>query len=135
MNRSNFGLRLILQPLYFGIRLDCNRASLQLCPVRCCQTMPASGKLRPRKRGRIVSKEFRVFVTASTECFPDLPLHDALQRLVDLEFTSVEIAISESGPGLKPSEVLADPEKAIAVCRDTHRLTPVAYGVDIAPGE
>jgi sugar phosphate isomerase/epimerase len=76
-----------------------------------------------------------VFVTASTECFPDLPLHDALQRLVDLEFTSVEIAISESGPGLKPSEVLADPEKAIAVCRDTHRLTPVAYAVDIAPGE
>jgi sugar phosphate isomerase/epimerase len=76
-----------------------------------------------------------VFVTASTECFPDLSLNDALQRLVDLEFTSVEIAINETGNGLKPSEVLADTDKAVAICRDTQRLTPVAYSVDIAPGD
>ena len=76
-----------------------------------------------------------MFVTASTECFPGLTLSEALQRLVDLEFTSVEIAINEAGNGLKPSEVLANLDKAVAACRDTHRLTPVAYTVDIAPGE
>src|SRR5437899_1445976 len=68
---------------------------------RCCQTLPASGKLRPENEAGPFARSFRVFVTASTECFPDLPLHEALQRLVDLEFTSVEIAIAESGPGLK----------------------------------
>ena len=89
----------------------------------------------PTARRRF-QQESSVFVTASTECFPGLPLHDALQRLVDLEFTNVEIAISESGPGLKPSEVLADPDKAIAVRRETHRLKPIAYSVDIeAPGD
>jgi sugar phosphate isomerase/epimerase len=76
-----------------------------------------------------------VIVAASTECFPDLTLDEALQRLVDLEYTSVEIAISERGKQLKPSDVLADIEKVVAICRDTHRLTPVAYAVDLEPGD
>ncbi|HEX3998427.1 MAG TPA: sugar phosphate isomerase/epimerase [Pirellulales bacterium] len=76
-----------------------------------------------------------MLVAASTECFPDLSHEEALQRLVDLEFTNVEIAIKEAGKQLKPSQVLADLERAVAVCRDTHRLTPVAYDVDIAPGD
>lgn len=73
-----------------------------------------------------------MFVAASTDCFPDFPLDVALQRLVDLEYTRVEIAIRETGNQLKPSQVHADLEEAIHVCRDTHRLTPVAYTVDIA---
>jgi sugar phosphate isomerase/epimerase len=73
-----------------------------------------------------------VIVAASTECFPDLPLEVALQRLVDLEYTNVEIDIHENGNHLKPSEVLADFEKAVDRCRHTLRLTPVAYSVDIA---
>jgi sugar phosphate isomerase/epimerase len=72
-----------------------------------------------------------VFVAASTECFPNLSLEGVLQRLVDLEYTSVEIAIHERGGPLKPSQVLADPEEAIAVCRDTARLTVAGYSVDI----
>ncbi len=76
-----------------------------------------------------------MFVTASTACFPELSLEDALQRLVGLEFTSVEIAINEYGNGLKPSDVVNNFDQSIARCKDTHRLTPAAYAVDIAPGD
>jgi sugar phosphate isomerase/epimerase len=73
-----------------------------------------------------------VFVAASTECFPDLSLGSALERLVDLEYTSVEIDIHEGGNHLSPSQVHADVEKAISICRATYRLNIAAYSVDIA---
>jgi sugar phosphate isomerase/epimerase len=76
-----------------------------------------------------------VFVAASTRCFPDLPLSTALERLVDLEFTAIEIQVHEDGGHLKPSEVLEDLERAIQQCRQTHRLTPVAYNLDIQAPE
>ena len=72
-----------------------------------------------------------MFVAASTRCFADLPLDAALQRLVDLEYTCVEITIHESDGHLKPSEVLADLDTAVRACRQTHRLTPIAFSVDI----
>jgi sugar phosphate isomerase/epimerase len=72
-----------------------------------------------------------VFVAASTECFPQLSFGDAVQRLVDLEYTRIEICLRESSEQLKPSQVHANLEKAIHLCRDTHRLTPVAYFADI----
>jgi sugar phosphate isomerase/epimerase len=75
-----------------------------------------------------------VFVAASTECFADLPLVEALDRLVDLEYTSVEIGLIESGRQLRPSEVHANLDRAIKLCRDTHRLTPVAFTVDMPEG-
>jgi sugar phosphate isomerase/epimerase len=75
-----------------------------------------------------------VFVAASTECFADLPLVEALDRLVDLEYTSVEIGLLESGRQLRPSEVHANLDRAIKLCRDTHRLTPVAFTVDMPEG-
>ncbi len=71
-----------------------------------------------------------MFVAASTECFPELPLDAALERLVDLEYNRVEIALVERGHQLKPSQVHANLEDAIAACRETHRLTPVAYIFD-----
>jgi sugar phosphate isomerase/epimerase len=73
----------------------------------------------------------RVFVAASTECFSTLPFSAALQRLVDLEYTRVEITLHEQGEQLKPSQVHANLEHAIHLCRDTHRLTPVSYSLDI----
>jgi sugar phosphate isomerase/epimerase len=76
-----------------------------------------------------------VFVAASTDCFPGVPLDEALSRLVDLEFTSVEIGIHSEGAGMKPAEVMADLEHAINQCRNTQRLTPVAYSVDPDPGD
>lgn len=72
-----------------------------------------------------------MLVAASTECFGLLPLVDAIGRLGDLEYTNVEIAIHEGGVQIKPSEVAANIEKAIAKCRDTHRLDIIAYSVDI----
>jgi sugar phosphate isomerase/epimerase len=77
-----------------------------------------------------------VFVAASTACYPDMPLENALERLADLEYTNVELTLHESGGNLKPSEVAADLERAVRVCRQTHRLTVVAYSVEIdAPNE
>lgn len=72
-----------------------------------------------------------MFVSASTECFPTASLPAALQRLVDLEYTRVEISLRESGCQLKPSQVHANLEEAVRLCRDTHRLTPVSYALDI----
>lgn len=72
-----------------------------------------------------------MFVAASTDCFPDLPFEEALERLVGLEYTRVEIALREDGPQLRPSQVTADLEGAISRCRNAQRLTPVAYAVDI----
>jgi sugar phosphate isomerase/epimerase len=72
-----------------------------------------------------------VFVAASTDCFSALPLDEALQRLVDLEYSRVEISLREKSNQLKPSEVHADLEEAVRKCRDVHRLTPVSYSVEI----
>jgi sugar phosphate isomerase/epimerase len=77
-----------------------------------------------------------VLVAASTECYPDLSLRQAIERLVDLEFTNIEIAIHEHGPQLRPSEVAADLNNAVNLCRDTHRLNVIGYSVRItAEGE
>ena len=72
-----------------------------------------------------------MLVAASTDCYRELPLGDALTKLGDLEFTAVEIAIHEQGIQLKPSQVAGDLEKAISYCRDTHRFDVVAYSVQI----
>ena len=63
--------------------------------------------------------------------FSHLPLNAALEKLVDLEYTHVELMIHENGGHLKPSAVLADLDGAIETCRHTYRLTPIAYSVDI----
>jgi sugar phosphate isomerase/epimerase len=77
-----------------------------------------------------------VIVAASTDCFPDLSLAGALGKLVDLEFTNVDIAIHEDGRQIKPSQVLADVDAAVQTCRQTYRMTPAAFSVDIrAEGE
>jgi sugar phosphate isomerase/epimerase len=77
-----------------------------------------------------------VFVAASTECYRDLPLLEVLGKLSDLEYSSVVIAIHESGNQLKPSEVAQDVEKAASLCRDTHRLNLGGYNIQIeATGE
>ncbi len=67
-----------------------------------------------------------MFVCASTECLPDMPLSAAMARLAELEFTAVEIDIHEKGGHLTPAQVVADPEAAIAECSDRQRLRPVA---------
>lgn len=72
-----------------------------------------------------------MFVAASTECFRDLPLLEALEKLGDLEYSSVVITLHERGNQLKPSEVAQDVEKAAGLCRDTHRLNISGYNIQI----
>ncbi len=76
-----------------------------------------------------------MIVAASTDCFPDLDLKDALAKLVDLEYTSVEIVIRENHRDLRPSLVISDFEKALAKCQDTLRLHVVAYKLDMEPSQ
>lgn len=71
-----------------------------------------------------------MFVAASTECWPDKELQEAIELLQDLEFTAVEIAIHESGP-LKPSEMLTDTDRAIQLLRHTHRLDISGYSLQL----
>jgi len=77
-----------------------------------------------------------VIVAASTECFPDLSLQEGLQRLVDLEYSNVEIALHEMPNRLRPSQIADNLERSLNICRQTHRLNVVAYSVQIdATGE
>jgi sugar phosphate isomerase/epimerase len=58
-------------------------------------------------------------------------LDDALARLVDLEFSRVELALSEQS-SIRPSAVSAQFDDTVVRCRQLYRLTPVALSVDIA---
>ena len=73
-----------------------------------------------------------MLVCASTDCYVDHPFDDALSRLVDLEFTNVEVVMREGGQ-LAPSLVAQDLEAAIETCRNTHRLDVLSYFVDMPP--
>ena len=77
-----------------------------------------------------------MLVAASTECYHQLPLTQALSRISDLEYTNVEVTIHEGGCQLKPSQVAADLEETINCCRNTRRMDIIAYSVEIeATGE
>ena len=71
-----------------------------------------------------------MFVAASTSCLADLSLADAMDRLADLRFTSVEIDVHERGEHLKPSQVVKDLDRAITISRPSQRLTACAYSFD-----
>ncbi|MEX2173579.1 MAG: sugar phosphate isomerase/epimerase [Pirellulaceae bacterium] len=72
-----------------------------------------------------------MLVAATTECFLDLSLSAAIERLADLEYTNVELALFEDADQFKPSQIAADVEKAVALCRNTRRLDVVAFDVRI----
>ncbi len=72
-----------------------------------------------------------MLVAATTECFEQCSLPEAIDRLLELEYSSVEIALHEDGNQLKPSEVVADFDRALLLCRNTRRLDVVAYSVQI----
>ncbi|MCA9262480.1 MAG: sugar phosphate isomerase/epimerase [Planctomycetales bacterium] len=82
-------------------------------------------------RAEVKDRGASVFVAASTECFPELSLVDSIERLGDLEYSAIEIAINEWGQQLKPSQVLDQLEAATAMCRDTHRMDIAGFFVRI----
>ena len=72
-----------------------------------------------------------MFVAASTECFPGVELQEAIEVLRDLDFTAVEIAIHESAPHVKPSDLLSDSDRAIQLLRHTHRMDISGYNLQL----
>ena len=70
-----------------------------------------------------------MFVAASTQCYPDMPLSETIEKLAHLEFSHIELALHESGNHLKPSEVKNNFDHAIEVCMETSRL--VVSGLDL----
>lgn len=73
-----------------------------------------------------------MFVAASTTCFPDMPMVDAIERMNDLEYSAVTIDINHRSRELSPASVAQDLDKAVSFCRDTHRLDIAGYSLDIA---
>jgi sugar phosphate isomerase/epimerase len=59
-------------------------------------------------------------------------LPEVFERLADLEFPAVEISIRSGSSQLTPEVVARDVEKAVGLCRDTHRLGITGYAVEIA---
>lgn len=61
---------------------------------------------------------------------------DVIDLLIDLEFTTLEIALRENGTSLSPSRIEEEWEKAIHISRSCHRLDVCSYDVQIdATGE
>lgn len=81
-------------------------------------------------------RESHVFVSATTECFPDLSLDEAAEKIADLEYSSIEISVNERLNQLKPSDVASHVAGAVAKCGSKRRLNLVSYGLEIeAEGE
>jgi sugar phosphate isomerase/epimerase len=49
-----------------------------------------------------------VYVACSTLCFGSHPLDEALRTIRDLRFAKADLAVSEAGPHLRPSEMTGD---------------------------
>ena len=72
-----------------------------------------------------------MFVTASTNCFSHLPSGEAIEKLADLQFSSIEMVISEDSNHLTPDMVMQDFEAATAVIRTTRRLDVVGLSLEV----
>ena len=72
-----------------------------------------------------------MFVAATTQCFPDLPLESAIEKLADLEFSHIEIGIHENSEHLKPSQVRSDMAKCYDQINSTRRLTVTGLSLEI----
>ena len=73
-----------------------------------------------------------MYVACSTLCFARHPLEQALRMIAELEFRKVDVAIHESGPHLRPSQVVQDVSLAAQQIRIGPTLTPSAFSVEIA---
>lgn len=77
-----------------------------------------------------------MYVAISTDCFPDTLMPDVVEMFVDLEFTTVEIALREDGTVLSPSLIDAEFDRAAHLAVRSHRLEVCSYDVHIdATGE
>jgi sugar phosphate isomerase/epimerase len=71
-----------------------------------------------------------VYVACSSLCFGRYPLARALHTISELSFHKVDLALHESGPHLKPSDVLTDLGRAAQVLRKSN-VSYAAFHVEI----
>lgn len=74
-----------------------------------------------------------MFVACSTLCFGQQPLGDALQSIGEMGFNKVDVSLVEGGPHLSPSDVVADPSRAVQVLKSWSGVTVAAFHVELAP--
>jgi sugar phosphate isomerase/epimerase len=60
-----------------------------------------------------------------------LSLDETMERLVDLEFSGIEIVVSEEEGQLKPSDILSNFDQAVRQCLQSRRISPVAFFFDV----
>lgn len=72
-----------------------------------------------------------MFVTATTNCFRNLPISQALERIADLEYSHVELMFYESNPFLKPSYIADHLPETYLQLKNLYRLTPTCISVEI----
>jgi sugar phosphate isomerase/epimerase len=75
-----------------------------------------------------------VYVACSSLCFGRYTLSDALYAISELQFQKVDLALHEKGPHLKPSEVLADVNRAAQLLRKAN-VVYAAFHVEIDANE
>src|SRR6185312_15902858 len=98
-------------------------------PKRSCPSVCPSSSRSGRPR------EGRVFVSCSTRCFSREPLESALRHIAELEFDRFELAVTEGGTHLRPSDVAENSEAAAARLRHGPSLTPSALSLDFGTAE
>jgi sugar phosphate isomerase/epimerase len=100
---------------------------------------PPSRSLRASRAGSLELGvrigEVAVFVACSTMCFGNLPLVDALRSIGEIGFTKVDLALRESGPHLRPADVVSDLGRAVQSIRSAGGLTVAAIHVDLPANE
>jgi len=71
-----------------------------------------------------------VYVACSSLCFSRYSLTDALHAISELRFHKVDLALHESGPHLRPSEILADLNRSAQILRKAN-VGYAAFHVEI----
>ena len=71
-----------------------------------------------------------VYIACSTLCFGKYPFEQALKSINELQFQKIDLAIHESGPHFKPSEIAADVNRYATYLRSTG-ISFVAFHVEI----
>jgi len=96
-----------------------------------CYTPALLGML---KSARGFPEESIMYVACSTLCFGQQPLAEALRSISEMGFTKVDVAVCETGPHLRPSEVAADPSKAAQLLKTWPGIAASAFQVEFADG-
>jgi len=74
-----------------------------------------------------------VYVACSTLCFQRSTFEDALRSINALHFQKIDLAVSETGPHLKPSEIAMDVNKTAQYLRSTGFIYSAIHASFAAP--